>query len=211
MAFVLATALFNAWGPLVLSHSLGDRWAFTARTGTVLTTVVAMGGAGVALLGPWLVALMARGDFDRPAMVTALGWLAGVAAFYMVYQGSSLAVLDSERTGRLAWAALVALGVLVALAVALAPTWGIAGIAAAKLVGYGILAVLTTWFAVRHSALRWGVRVWLVVGAAVVVSVLAGGLLPLSGPGAWVRLALAGLVAAGGLVLAPKMLRTLRG
>ena len=59
MPFVLAVALFNAWGPLVLSHPIERRWAWTARTGTALTTVVAAGAAGVALLGPWLVAVMA--------------------------------------------------------------------------------------------------------------------------------------------------------
>ena len=60
MPFVLAVALFNAWGPLVLSHPLDRRWQWTARTGTALTAVVGLGAAGVSLLGPWLVAADGR-------------------------------------------------------------------------------------------------------------------------------------------------------
>ena len=210
MPFVLAVALFNAWGPLVLSHPLDRRWRWTARTGTALTAVVGLGAAGVALLGPWLVILMAGPGFDRVAMVGALGVICTVAVSYMVYQGSSLAVLDAERTGRLAWAAVAALAVVVALALWLAPRHGIVGIAVAKAVGYAVLMGLTTWFAHGHSPLRWPPRLWLVVTGAVVVA-LIGAVAPVEGGAAWLRLVAATAVAAVGLVLAPRILRTLRG
>lgn len=208
--FVLSVALFNAWGPLVLSRPLSDRWPWTARTGAALTTIVAIGAAGIALLGPWLVALMAGSDFDRDAMVGALALIATAAVSYMVYQGSSLAVLDAERTGRLAWAALAALAVLVGVAAALAPSSGIVGIATAKAVGYLVLALLTTVSAARHSSLRWPTWVALLWLAATALAVL-GGVVPADGAGAWVRLGLAAALAAGGLVLAPRILRSLRG
>ena len=210
MPFVLAVALFNAWGPLVLSHPLDRRWRWTARTGTALTAVVGLGAAGVALLGPWLVTLMAGPGFDHVAMVGALGVICTVAVFYMVYQGSSLAVLDAERTGRLAWAAVVSLAVVVALALWLAPLHGIVGIAVAKALGYAVLMGLTTWFARGHSPLRWPPRLWLVVAAAVVVALL-GAAAPVEGGAAWLRLVAAAVVAAVGLLLAPRILRTLRG
>ena len=210
MPFVLAVALFNAWGPLVLSRPLDRRWRWTARTGTALTAVVGLGAAGVALLGPWLVTLMAGPGFDHVAMVGALGVICTVAVFYMVYQGSSLAVLDAERTGRLAWAAVVSLAVVVALALWLAPLHGIVGIAVAKALGYAVLMGLTTWFARGHSPLRWPPRLWLVVAAAVVVALL-GAAAPVEGGAAWLRLVAAAVVAAVGLLLAPRILRTLRG
>ncbi len=210
MPFVLAVALFNAWGPLVLSHPLGDRWAWTARTGTTLTTVVGGGAAGAALLGPWLVTVMAPADFDRSAMVGALGVICTVAVSYMIYQGSSLAVLDAERTGRLAWAALTALAVVVVLAVWLGPQEGIVGIAVAKAIGYAVLMALTTWFARTHSPLRWPVALWGVAAAAVAVALL-GAALPVGGALGWLRLALAGAVVVAGVLLAPRILRVLRG
>ena len=215
MPFVLAVALFNAWGPLVLSHPLDTRWAWTARTGTALTAVVAAGAAGVALLGPWLVTVMAEpgSGFDHVAMVATLGVICTVAVSYMLYQGSSLAVLDAERTGRLAWAALAALAVVVVAALVLAPRggWagGIVGVAIAKALGYVVLMGLTTWFARSHSPLRWPSRAALVAVAGVGLA-LVGALLPLDGAAAWVRAALAVLVAAGSLGVAPRIVRTLR-
>ena len=210
MPFVLAVALFNAWGPLVLSHPLEQRWPWTAHTGTTLTTVVGGGAAGVALLGPWLVAVMAGPDFDRTSMVAALGVICTVAVAYMVYQGSSLAVLDAERTGRLAWAALAALAVVVGLAVWLAPSRGIVGVAVAKAVGYAVLMALTTWFATTHSPLRWPARLWVVGGLAVLLA-LVGAILPVEGALLWARVALGAGVAVTGAALGPRIVRTLRG
>jgi len=212
--FVLAVALFNAWGPLVLSHPIQRRWSWTARTGSALTTVVAAGAAGVSLLGPWLVALMADPGFDHVAMVGALGVICTVSVSYMLYQGSSLAVLDAERTGRLAWAALTALAVVVAVAWWLAPgtgaTGGVVGVAIAKAVGYVVLMALTTWFARTHSPFRWPARVGAVALAGVALA-LVGAVLPLDGPAAWARVALAALVGAGAAAVAPRILRILRG
>jgi O-antigen/teichoic acid export membrane protein len=214
MPFVLAVALFNAGGPLVISHPIQGRWPWTARTGTALTTVVAAGAAGVALLGPWLVAVMADPSFDRVSIVGALGVICTVSVSYMLYQGSSLAVLDAERTGRLAWAALASLAVVVLVALWLAPrpgaTGGIVGVAIAKAVGYVVLMASTTWFARTHSPLRWPPRVALVAVVGVALA-LVGAVLPLEGPASWVRIVLALLVAAGAAAIAPRIVRTLRG
>jgi O-antigen/teichoic acid export membrane protein len=208
-AFVLSTALFNAWGPLVLSHPIERRWSFTARTGTVLVGLVAAAGAGVAVLAPWLVSLMSRADFDRTAMVPTLGWLTAVAAAYMLYQGSSLAVLDAERTVYLAWVALLALGVLVVGALVLAPALGIVGIAIAKVTAYLVLAGATTWFAARSSTLRWPLVVFGTVAASVVVGA-ASGLLGTDGAGAWLRLGAAVAIVVAVLAAAPAALRSVR-
>jgi hypothetical protein len=137
-----------------------------------------------------------------------------VSVSYMVYQGSSLAVLDAERTGRLAWAALVALAVVVLVALWLAPgsgpTGGVVGVAVAKAVGYVVLMALTTWFARTHSPLRWPGRAAAVAVAGIALA-LVGAVLPLDGPAAWLRVALAVVVGAGAVAVAPRILRTLRG
>ena len=208
--FVLAVAFFNAWAPLVLSHPVEQRWTWTARTGTALTSVVAVGAVGVGLVGPWLVAVMTRSDVDTIGVVAALALISSVSVAYMIYQGSSLAVLDAERTGRLAWASVVALAVLVLVARWLGPGHGIVGIAVAKAGGYVVLMALTVAFARSHSPLRWPPRlvvIWAASGALAVVAAL----LPITGAGAVVRLLTAALVAVAALVLAPGVLRVLRG
>jgi hypothetical protein len=155
---------------------------------------------------------MAAPSFDRAAIVTALGVVSTVAVAYMVYQGSSLAVLDVERTGRLAWAALTALAVLVVTAWLLTSRagLGLVGVAVAKALAYVVLMAVTTWAAVRHSPLRWPGRL-VVVAVASVLLALVGAFLPGEGVGLWLRAALAVLVAGGALALAPGVLRSLRG
>ncbi|MDV3222702.1 lipopolysaccharide biosynthesis protein, partial [Intrasporangium sp.] len=209
MPFVLAVALFNAWGPLVLSRSEVDRWQWTARTGTSLVLVVGVGAAGVALLGPWLVRLMAP-DFPQRSTWTSLGLITVVSIAYMVYQGASLAVLDHERTSRLAAAAAIAVVVLVALGAWLSGPLGVAGVAGAKAAAYVVLMALTVHAARTLSTLRFTRWLWAAAGAAAATSV-AGALLPASGTGAAVRLVLAGGLAVVGIALAPRVLRGVRG
>jgi hypothetical protein len=142
-------------------------------------------------------------------MVPTLGWLTAVAAAYMLYQGSSLAVLDAERTVYLAWVALLALGVLVVGALVLAPSLGIVGIAIAKVTAYLVLAGATTWFAARSSTLRWPPVVFGTVAASVVVGA-ASGLLGTDGAGAWLRLGAAVAIVVVVLAAAPAALRSVR-
>ncbi|GAA6527317.1 oligosaccharide flippase family protein [Intrasporangium sp. DVR] len=209
MPFVLAVALFNAWSPLVLSHPVERRWDWTARTASPLVLVVGGGAAGVALLGPWLVRLMAP-DFPQRPMWTSLGLITLVSIVYMVYQGASLAVLDRERTSRLAVAAAGAVVVLVVLAASFAGSTGLAGVAGAKAVAYLVLMALTVEAARRLTTLRFDRWLWGGAAAAAALSI-AGATLPSSGAGAVVRLVLVALVVAAGLALAPRVLRGLRG
>ncbi|HEY9493801.1 MAG TPA: polysaccharide biosynthesis protein, partial [Intrasporangium sp.] len=209
MPFVLAVALFNAWGPLVLSHPVQDRWRWTARTATSLVVVVGIGAAGVALLGPWLVRVMAP-DFPQRSMSVTLGLITVVSVAYMVYQGASLAVLDHEHTGRLAIAAAIAVVVLVAGAAWLNGPAGIAGVAAAKAAAYVVLMAVTVHAARTLTPLRFVPWLW-VAGAAASGLSVAGALLPSTGPGAVVRLVLVVALGAVALALAPRVLRSLRG
>lgn len=209
MPFVLAVALFNAWSPLVLSHPQERRWAWTARSASALVLVVGVGAAGVALLGPWLVRLMAP-DFPQREMWTSLAAITIVSIAYMVYQAASLAVLDHERTARLATAALVGVVVLAVLAVLLAQPLGLAGVAVAKVAGYVALMVLTVLAARQLTALRLPGSLWAAAGTTAALSAAAA-FIPAEGAGTVTRLVLTGALAGTALVLAPRVLRSLRG
>ncbi|MCU1536255.1 MAG: polysaccharide biosynthesis protein [Humibacillus sp.] len=200
--FVLAVALFNAWGPLVLSRPLVDRWSWTARTGSALVVVVTVGAGLVTGAALVLAHLLAGPSFDVVAVATAVSFLALVAVAYMVYQGSSLAVLDAERTGALARNALLALAVLVGLAAALRG-WGILGIAVAKLVAYGVLMATTVLEGRRD--LRWPGQAWAALAGGLVVAVVTA----VAG-GAVTRLVVIAVMLAVGAVAAPRVLRALR-
>lgn len=213
MPFVLAVAFFNAWGPLVLSHPMRERWAWTARTGLAITTVVAIGAAGVAALAPWLVEIVTSRDFDRVPIAGALALVTIVSGVYMVYQGSSLAVLDAERTGVLAWAALTAVVVLLVLSLWWAPRAGDSGvvaIAAAKVLAYVVLMGLTAAGSRRLSTLSWPRGLWALLGALCLVA--TGCAVATSHEASQVpRLVLAALLAVLAVASAPRVLRALRG
>ncbi|MFM6847829.1 MAG: lipopolysaccharide biosynthesis protein [Terrabacter sp.] len=198
--FVLAVALFNGWGPLVLSRPLADRWTWARRSGTALLTVVVVGAGLVAGVSYWVSFVLAGEGFDVGAIGGTAALLTFVAVTYMLYQGSSLAVLDSERTGWLAVGALAGLAVMAGLAVVLAPHLFLAGVALAKVAGYLTLTVVTV--VVGWRELRWPVEAWLAVGVAVLATVLS--LHQLSGVLAVV------LLLVGGAIIAPRVLRTLR-
>ncbi|MEO7753739.1 MAG: polysaccharide biosynthesis protein, partial [Terracoccus sp.] len=201
--FVLAVALFNAWGPLVLSRPLADRWSWTAATGAGLVGVVVVGAGLVTAASPLVAAVLTGDGFDVAAIASAASLLCLVSVVYMVYQGSSLAVLDAERTGRLAVNALVAVVVLVGLAVLLSGA-GLIGIAVAKVVAYATLTLLTVVSGNRH--LRWPRQAWVAVGvgagAAVAASITTGYA---------VHLVVLAVMVVGGAVVAPRVVRALRG
>ncbi len=200
--FVLAVALFNAWGPLVLSRPLADRWTWTATTGAALVGVVVVGAGLVTGAAPFVAEVLTGADFDATAIAVAVSPLGLVSVLYMVYQGSSLAVLDAERTGRLAGNALVALVVLVVLALGLSGS-GLLGIAVAKVAAYATLTVLTVLAGRRH--LHWHRSAWAAVAVAVVVSLVTS-----VATGYAVHVAVVVVMAVGGVVVAPRMLRALR-
>ena len=201
--FVLSVALFNAWGPLVLSRPLADRWAWTARTGAALVAVVVIGAGIVSGLSYWLAYVLAGEAFDVATIARTASLLCLVSVTYMVYQGSSLAVLDAERTGRLALNALIALGLLVGLALLVSGS-GYLGIALAKVAAYATLMALTVAAGRRH--LRWHREAWVAVAVAGVVALVTA-----LDAGTVGHVAVLVVMAFGGLLMAPRVLGALRG
>lgn len=200
--FVFAVALFNAWGPLVLSRPTTDRWEWTSRTGTALVTAVVIGAGMVAAASPFVVRIFVQGDFDIPSIWMTTAIIAAVAPLYMLYQGSSLAVLDSERTSRLAIAALVAVAVLIGGSYLLEPSIGIAGIAIAKVAAYATLAALT--IAAGWTHLRWPTAAWVAVTLAMAACAV-------SSTAQYGAIAVGVLLVVTAAAIAPRLLRTLRG
>jgi O-antigen/teichoic acid export membrane protein len=199
MPFVLVTAFVNAWAPAVYARPAVSRWSWTRTTGTGLALVVAVGGGGVALLAPWLVAIAAPPTYDHQLIVTLVSLVVLVAPAYLIYNGSSLALIDAGETGRLAAAATAAAGVLIVVGF-IAAVMGTGGVAAARVVGYLTLTVACAVLAGRHG-LRWRGRTLAGIALLSLTASAAGALLPAAGPGAGARVAMA-LVLGTGLVAA---------
>jgi hypothetical protein len=176
----------NAWAPAVFAHRASDRWRWTGRTGLVLAATVTLGASGVALLAPWLVAVAAPPTFDHALIVDLVSILVLVAPAYLLYNGAALAIIDSERTGRLAGAAAAAALVLLVGGAVLAGVAGVMGVAAARVTGYVLLAILVSVQA-RRQGLRWEWRATSAVFVLAAAGASAGAFLPFGDWGSVVR------------------------
>ncbi|MFF2269678.1 lipopolysaccharide biosynthesis protein [Cellulosimicrobium cellulans] len=200
VAFVAATAIYNAWGPAVYRRDPRTRWQWTGRSAVLFGLLLAGVGAVVTVVAPWAVAILTGPEFDRTTIVTLVSVLAWTAVPYILYLACSLALIEHGRTGRLAGVASVIAAVFVlggGLAVAGS---GLEALAVAKLVAYSLLFVATWRAASSDVPLRFvGWPAWvaggvpiLVVSAALVapgtvVIVVALISLPLLAVTAWVQ------------------------
>lgn len=198
MPFVLVTALANAWAPSVFARPAADRWAWVQVSGTALALLVAVAGAGVALLSPWLVSVAAPPSYDHQLIISLVCLMVLVAPAYLIYNGSSLALIDAARGGRLAMSAGAAAAVLVVGGL-VATTAGLEGVALARVFGYLTLTMTCAWL-VRHHGLVWRARPLAAVAGLSVLASGAGALLPTEGHGAVARLLISLVLGLGLLV-----------
>lgn len=209
IAFVFASALFNAWSPLVMGAPAAQRWTFAGSSGGIVLRLTAAVSLGVAAVSPIALVVLAPESFDRPALVPVAAILAMTAPAYVIYLGSSLVLVDTGRTQRLARDAVIcAVGFVL---VALVAVTGVMSMAAAKVGAYVALAAVVTWSARRVAPdLRWSPRLIGAVAAMAVGVVLVLGSVD-SGAGAWVARGAVLVLAAGLALSALPGLRALGG
>ena len=202
VAIKLATAVIIlvrgfqlAWPPM--AYSIGsdrEAQALYARVTTAYIAIAALMVAGFALLGRWVVRLLAAPDFFEAH--TALPWLALGWALYGLYLVLVTIAGRAEVTIRTLPAAALGVAVNVALLVLLVDPLGIVGAALALCAAY--VAMLAALFLLTRGAFRvpfqWRrlVPIVLVSGSLAVAGDL---LLPTSGAWGFVaRLAVLALI-----------------
>jgi len=220
VAIKLATAVIIlvrgfqlAWPPL--AYSIGsDREAqvLYARVTTVFIAVSALMVAGFALLGRWVVRLLAAPDFFGAH--TALPWLALGWALYGLYLVLVTIAGRAEVTIRTLPSAALGVVVNVALLALLVGPLGIVGAALALCASY--VAMLALLFALTRRAFRvpfqWR-RLVPIVAISAVLAVAGDLLLPTAGAAGFLsRLAVFLLIAplfVAARAVSPQELRTL--
>lgn len=188
------SAVNNAWAPLVYSTPPDQRRDTVAETAGVLLRLSAYAVAGVALVAPFLLHVVAPASY-QPETLVAVTAIVGLAAIpYCLYLAGVHLVFSSRQTRILALATPVAALVNIGLNAVLIPLIGLEGAALATVCAYALQALL-----VRRGA--GGIGRGLGVGGArrsalVALSGVAVAIvLPVEGWGAMVRLVmLVGLV-----------------
>jgi O-antigen/teichoic acid export membrane protein len=174
VAFVAATAIYNAWGPMVYRREARTRWGWTGRSAVLFALLLATVGCGVTIVAPWAVPILVGPDFDRTTIVTLVSVLAWTAVPYIAYLACNLALIEHGRTGRLASIASVVAGAFVVAGAVAVETTGLEALAAVKVVAYSLLFVATWRGVIPDATLRFrGWPAWVSVAVPVSVIVVA--------------------------------------
>jgi O-antigen/teichoic acid export membrane protein len=203
---VITSALNNSWAPIVFRTPQHQRGAVLAHTARDIATLAALISGGVALLSPWLMRFVAGPSFAPLELVPAVA----IVAFGCVLSVAYLA------NGHLIFATGRSLGLSL-----ITPLSLLTGLTCAFLVGqqepvllavgfpatYAALAVGTAWLRRHVHGVSWNETSLLFPTALGLVLCTLGGVLPMSGTIALVRVVVAAFAGLGVLRLARRVLK----
>ncbi len=194
---IIALAAYNqAWAPIIYGADPAQRWSVLAHTSRLVNRLAALGCIGIALVAPLLLAVVAPSTYDLQDLLPVTTFTALSALPFVAYLSNVHILFQSRATRTLAWASPLSAVLGVAACVLLVDRWGLAGAAAATLVGYLILATLTRTASGSLADVPWDRRDLALIWSSTVAAVAALGLLPADARWNVVRL-VAGLVVLG--------------
>jgi len=198
LALVLVTSVNNAWAPMIYGAAEEDRWQILRVTTASVDQVTAPMIGVLCFAGPFALRILAPASYDLQGLKAVIAVVAGATIAYVHYLANVHIVFQQRRTVVLAWSTPLAAVVNVVAAMAFVRWWGLVGGAAATVVAYAVLALLTNRTARRCATVPWDVPTALRSFALVGAFVAAGALLPDIGA-PWILARAVG--AAGALVL----------
>ena len=148
---VVATALNQAWIPWLyerLARDDDEARRTVVRATYAVFLLIACGGAGLSLIAPWLVPLVAGPGYD--AAVGILRLLGPASVFSAMYFFVASYVLYEKRTGLLSTVTLSVAVVQVGLTFWFVRMGGAEGVAAATLLSMAIY-LAAIWAAAQHA------------------------------------------------------------
>jgi O-antigen/teichoic acid export membrane protein len=166
----LVVAYNSAWAPIIYAARDPGRWRLLADTAAAVMRLAPLVVGMLAIGGPIALVVLAPPAYD-PRELTAVNAIVSLSILpYVIYTANVLILFARERTGALLWAAPVAALLNFVLNLLLIPSFGLAGAAAATLLGYTGLATIVKVVGRRMAAVSWESR------AAVKACLLGGAL-----------------------------------
>ena len=203
----VTSSLNYAWVPLIMRAAPGSRLMTLAATSRDVGWFAAASSAGVALLSPWILAIVAPSSYQVSELVPVVSLASVVAIVSVLYLSNSHLIYIAGRTSGLALITPLSVACGMGTAIVLIGRWGLLGASAGFLVTYAVLATLTGLWCWRVSDQRW--IPWPLLGpfAFAVAGGLMGALLPDVGLGLAIRIGMAGGAAAIGTIRLTRILR----
>jgi O-antigen/teichoic acid export membrane protein len=204
--FVTAS-LNNAWVPIVMRAAPETRIATLSMTSRDVGWIAAAGSAGVSLLSPWILEIVAPSSYGRDELVPVVALASIVAILSVLYLASSHLVFISGRTSGFALISPFSVACGMGVAIVLVNEWGLLGASAGFVATYAVLAIMTGLLSRRVSTQHWVPWPLLAPVVFAVAGGVLGALLPDTGSGVAARIGLAAVAAATGVVRLSRILR----
>lgn len=204
---VVTSSLNNAWVPLIMRAAPEARIATLAATARDVGWIAASGSAGISLLSPWILAIVAPSSYGISQLVPVVGLASVVAILSVLYLANSHLIFVSGRTSGLALISPLSVACGMGVAFVFVDRWGLLGASAGFVATYAVLATLTGFLCWRVSEERWipwplwGPFVFAVAGGVL------GALVPIAGVGVAVRVSLAAVAATVGVARLARVFR----
>jgi hypothetical protein len=160
---------------------------------------------GVALLAPLAVRLLSPAAYGHELLAQLAQVIALCALSQVIYLGASSVIFNEKRTSSLAITTPLAALVFVGTSILLVSSFGLVGMAIAKVIGFAALALGTVVAAGRLARIPWEAGKWVPVIAVAVLGVLALQLVPASDLAIWLQ---AGAAVVLGLFFIGRLART---
>lgn len=187
---VVLYGLNNAWAPMVYADADDGRWRTLTTTSVPVAWLVGVLVAAVGLAAPVGLRILAPPSYAPEELAGVATLVAAATLFDFVYLASVMVLFKRKRTAMLLLAMPLAALLNVGLNVVLLPIWGLTAAAAATVAGYALLAGLVGLASRRQAAVPWNRPALAEAGVTGLVGVGLALVLPTSGAGLVVRLAL---------------------
>jgi O-antigen/teichoic acid export membrane protein len=150
-ALTLASALYNAWVPVVYGSEDDRRWDVLADTAALLYRLSGFIAGAIAVVAPLVLVAVAPPEYDPRELAIVSAVVAAAVVPFVAALAYLHVLLWHRRTATLGWTMPTAAGINIALNILLVPMVGLVGAAAATVASYFMLAVLL-WSRTRTLA-----------------------------------------------------------
>ena len=176
LPIALISALQTAWIPITFASTANRRWVDLASSAAVITRLGALVVAGLVVISPIGLTVLAPASFDPEELQVVCALVALAALPWSIYLPMSQVLFWERQTKPLLWVTPTAAVANLVSAALLLPALGLEGAAAATLLALALQAVLVARATRRMASVPWRWRTMLGntgLGALTVVGVLA--------------------------------------
>lgn len=199
---VVLYGLNNAWAPMVYEDEDDGRWTTLTQTSVPVARLVAVLVAAVSLAAPLGLRILAPPSYGTDELAGVATLVAAATLFDFVYLSSVMVLFKRKRTGALLVVMPAAAALNVGLNLWLLPRWGLDGAAVATVLGYALMAGLAVVASRRQAHVPWDRPALARAGIGALAAVALALVLPTTGAGLVVRIALVaalGVLAVAGI------------